>query len=320
MLADSVQLARGNGGSDTEGENHRADLVCHAANDHGRFGAGAASLGDRDPAHGLADRVEGRLGRLGALGPEAGGAGGDDARVDGGEGLVIEPEALHRAGPEVVGHDIRLGDKPIDDLAALVGACVDGEGALVAVEGLEVGAPAVGLQAKAAAKVAIRGLLHFDHVGAKVGKQDGRERPLLVTGEIEDADSIERAWHESLRWRVSRPHRTQLPAPMRRRPGMRFRTEGLRYAAANAHKDCKDSMSPLSQVDLRTYPLDRFREIVEPDAYERALAVLERSRDLLGGRTVWHVNSTAEGGGVAEMLRSLLAYARGTGDRRALGP
>ena len=94
---------------------------------------------------------------------------------------------------------------------------------------------------------------------------------------------------------------------------MRFRTEGLRYAAANAHKDCEDSMSPLSQVDLRTYPLDRFREIVEPDAYERALAVLERSRDLLGGRTVWHVNSTAEGGGVAEMLRSLLAYARGTG-------
>ncbi len=72
-------------------------------------------------------------------------------------------------------------------------------------------------------------------------------------------------------------------------------------------------MSPLSQVDLRTYSLNRFRDVVEADAFERALAVLERSRDLLSGRTVWHVNSTAEGGGVAEMLRSLLAYARGAG-------
>ena len=72
-------------------------------------------------------------------------------------------------------------------------------------------------------------------------------------------------------------------------------------------------MSPLSQVDLRTYSLDRFRDVVEAEAFERALAVLERSRGLLAGRTVWHVNSTAEGGGVAEMLRSLLAYARGAG-------
>ena len=70
---------------------------------------------------------------------------------------------------------------------------------------------------------------------------------------------------------------------------------------------------PLSQVDLRTYPLDRFRAVVDEATFERAVAVLERSRDLLGERTVWHVNSTAEGGGVAEMLRSLLAYARGAG-------
>jgi len=72
-------------------------------------------------------------------------------------------------------------------------------------------------------------------------------------------------------------------------------------------------MTPLSQVDLRTYPLDRFRDVVGPETYEQAVAVLERSRELLGDRTVWHVNSTAEGGGVAEMLRSLLAYARGAG-------
>ena len=31
------------------------------------------------------------------------------------------------------------------------------------------------------------------------------------------------------------------------------------------------------------------------------------------GRVIWHVNSTAKGGGVAELLQSLLAYARGAG-------
>jgi trehalose synthase len=34
---------------------------------------------------------------------------------------------------------------------------------------------------------------------------------------------------------------------------------------------------------------------------------------VLAGRAVWHINSTARGGGVAEMLQSLLAYAGGVG-------
>ena len=44
------------------------------------------------------------------------------------------------------------------------------------------------------------------------------------------------------------------------------------------------------------------------------------ARELFAGRVVWHVNSTARGGGVAEMLQSLLAYARGAGvDARWVG-
>ena len=34
---------------------------------------------------------------------------------------------------------------------------------------------------------------------------------------------------------------------------------------------------------------------------------------LFSGRVIWHVNSTARGGGVAEMLRSHLAYVRAVG-------
>ncbi len=40
---------------------------------------------------------------------------------------------------------------------------------------------------------------------------------------------------------------------------------------------------------------------------------MEASREVLGDRVIWSFNSTERGGGVAEMLRSLIGYARGTG-------
>ena len=49
------------------------------------------------------------------------------------------------------------------------------------------------------------------------------------------------------------------------------------------------------------------------DRYERFMATADRARALLAGRVVWNVNATAHGGGVAEMLQALLAYARGAG-------
>jgi trehalose synthase len=48
----------------------------------------------------------------------------------------------------------------------------------------------------------------------------------------------------------------------------------------------------------------------QAEEFERTI---ERGRTLLAGRVVWNVNSTARGGGVAEMLASLLAYTRGAG-------
>jgi trehalose synthase len=45
------------------------------------------------------------------------------------------------------------------------------------------------------------------------------------------------------------------------------------------------------------------------DAEARALSLRDRLRD----RVVWNINSTARGGGVAEMLQALLPYARGMG-------
>ena len=55
------------------------------------------------------------------------------------------------------------------------------------------------------------------------------------------------------------------------------------------------------------------RDEIGADAWARLGRAREQARVLLAGRAVWHVNSTAQGGGVAEMLRTLLPYWRGDG-------
>lgn len=60
-------------------------------------------------------------------------------------------------------------------------------------------------------------------------------------------------------------------------------------------------------------PLDRLAAILPADRAVSLAASAERARAELGDRVVWHVNATAQGGGVAEMLQTLLAYGRGAG-------
>ncbi len=72
-------------------------------------------------------------------------------------------------------------------------------------------------------------------------------------------------------------------------------------------------MSVLTSVPIGRLRFDRFASILPPERYAQLLAVAERTSRLLEGRVVWNVNSTARGGGVAEMLISLLAYAHGAG-------
>src|SRR6266542_3377057 len=69
----------------------------------------------------------------------------------------------------------------------------------------------------------------------------------------------------------------------------------------------------LSVVPVTPQPLERFAAILDTDQYHRFVAAAEGARELLVGRVVWNVNSTALGGGVVEMLRSLLPFARGAG-------
>ncbi len=71
-------------------------------------------------------------------------------------------------------------------------------------------------------------------------------------------------------------------------------------------------LSALSEVNLGILPLEHFR-LLAGDRFGRYEAGIARARTKLAGRVVWHLSSTARGGGVAEMLRSYLAYVRGAG-------
>jgi len=67
----------------------------------------------------------------------------------------------------------------------------------------------------------------------------------------------------------------------------------------------------MREVEIDAIPLSRLAALLEPDRRTRLEEYAARARDLLAGRTVWNVNATATGGGVAEMLQALLAYSRG---------
>ncbi len=71
-------------------------------------------------------------------------------------------------------------------------------------------------------------------------------------------------------------------------------------------------MAAIKEVTVKPASPERFRALVGRDYAAVEEAIRSASR-ILAGRTIWHVNSTARGGGVAEMLQSLLAYARGAG-------
>ena len=69
----------------------------------------------------------------------------------------------------------------------------------------------------------------------------------------------------------------------------------------------------MQQIQVQPVPLDMLKAILAPAQWSRLVTTAARARALLAGRVVWNVNATAHGGGVAEMLQSLLAYARGAG-------
>ena len=68
---------------------------------------------------------------------------------------------------------------------------------------------------------------------------------------------------------------------------------------------------PLHEVLVQRTSIAVLEPVIGTDQYARLLTAAARFRDRLGGRTIWNVNSTAVGGGVAEMLQELVGYIAG---------
>jgi trehalose synthase len=65
------------------------------------------------------------------------------------------------------------------------------------------------------------------------------------------------------------------------------------------------------EVHVTARSVEPFAEILGNERVRALESEARTLRGLLGQRTVWNVNTAASGGGVAEMLRSFLRYARG---------
>lgn len=69
----------------------------------------------------------------------------------------------------------------------------------------------------------------------------------------------------------------------------------------------------LNQIETGSAPIERFRHLLDADMWDALQRDLSHEAEALRGHTLWNVNSTAHGGGVAELLWSLVAYDRGAG-------
>jgi trehalose synthase len=71
----------------------------------------------------------------------------------------------------------------------------------------------------------------------------------------------------------------------------------------------------MQDVAIQPLPIDWLGAVIGLDRLTGVRRSLMRLRRLLGDRTVWTINSTASGGGVAEMLPRVLGYQWAAGIR-----
>ena len=72
-------------------------------------------------------------------------------------------------------------------------------------------------------------------------------------------------------------------------------------------------MSSLVEVATPSLPPERFASVLGPGQYRQFARTVDDARARFAEITIWNLNSTAAGGGVAEMLHSLIGYIRGAG-------
>jgi trehalose synthase len=74
-----------------------------------------------------------------------------------------------------------------------------------------------------------------------------------------------------------------------------------------------DENPRLQEIEVQAIDAARLEPLIGTERMARFEHVAEAARESLAGSSVLNVNSTGAGGGVAEMLQTLLSYARGAG-------
>ena len=72
-------------------------------------------------------------------------------------------------------------------------------------------------------------------------------------------------------------------------------------------------MSLVHAVEVPRRPVSRLEPVIGTQRYEQLTRGADQARPVLDGRTIWNINSTAAGGGVAEMLQVLVGYVQDLG-------
>lgn len=72
-------------------------------------------------------------------------------------------------------------------------------------------------------------------------------------------------------------------------------------------------LKPVREVPVSAVPVDAFADVLGDGPVRELQEAAEHLKGVLGPRTIWNLNSTASGGGVAELLQPLTAYSRGLG-------
>jgi len=68
-----------------------------------------------------------------------------------------------------------------------------------------------------------------------------------------------------------------------------------------------------TEVSLTSRPIEPFRDLLSAERWAGFQAAMRGGRAAFAARPIWCVNSTASGGGVAELLRTMLSYVSGVG-------
>jgi trehalose synthase len=85
------------------------------------------------------------------------------------------------------------------------------------------------------------------------------------------------------------------------------------FAASPLETRHFEDLGALAAMPLETRHFEDLGGYLFESMIERVRVAQQHGGELLGGRTVWMVNSTGLGGGVAQLLRTLLPYWRGAG-------